>query len=63
MEPFGDEWSKSKETCPACGGREVWETVSLNFGNLVAYCDTCDTEWNITQPDYKEIVRESRRGY
>lgn len=37
--------------------------MGLNFGNLVAYCDTCDTEWNITQPDYKEIVREARRGW
>lgn len=50
--------------CPACKRRTECEIrESLNWGNLVAMCDECDSEFAYTPIDHKAILREARRGW
>lgn len=50
--------------CPGCRkDTEHERTESLNFGNQIAICCECDTEWNVTKVDHKGLLREARRGW
>ena len=36
---------------------------SVNFGNILALCDVCESETNYTPVDHRGILREARRGF
>lgn len=61
---FFDDHPAENIHCPTCRSTQpVFLIESLNFGNLLALCDTCDTEWDYTPIDHDGIRREAKQGF
>ena len=59
-----DEDQPVQGYCKACKSvQTLYLGDSLNFGNIVAECDGCGTEFDYTPIDHKGILREARRGF
>lgn len=53
-----------EDHCPHCNTTSgIQLAESTNYGNVIAMCITCATEWDWTLPNYAEIHTEAQRGF
>lgn len=63
FEEMNEGWDEIKDNCPFCQAIRIQVQDSLNFGNVLARCTRCGSNWDHTEIDHKGILAEAKRGF